>query len=76
VEPALKGKEKKSWVCSVAGYGQPTADNWKSYFVAYAEAIKARILKDFETWTDFGNGAISSLTQSPAGEFSFGYDDF
>ncbi len=76
VQPALKGKEKKSWVCSVAGYGQPTAENWKSYFVGYDEAIKKRILRDFETWADFGKGAMNPPAQSPSDEPAFGYDDF
>jgi hypothetical protein len=76
VQPELKGKEKKSWVCSVSSYGQPTAENWKSYFVGYDAVLKDRILQDFETWADFGKGAISSPTQSPAEDSAFGYDDF
>jgi hypothetical protein len=43
VQPELKGKEKKSWVCSVSSHGQPTAENWKSYFVGYDAALKERI---------------------------------
>jgi hypothetical protein len=76
VQPQLKGKEKKSWVCSVAGYGQPTAETWKSYFVGYEAGLKERILKEFETWADFGTGAMNAPAQSPAEASGFGYDDF
>ena len=55
VQPELKGDRKKSWACSVANYGSPTAENWRSYFVGYNELLKAKILAEFEKWESFGS---------------------
>lgn len=57
VQPELKGQTKKSWVCSVADYGVPTVENWKSFFIGYRPELKARILTQFDEWADFGNPA-------------------
>jgi hypothetical protein len=76
VQPELKGKEKKSWVCSVTSYGKPTAENWKSYFVGYDAEIKERILQDFDAWADFGKALIQPPTPSVPEEPEFGYDEF
>ncbi len=54
VQPELKGDKKKSWVCSVASYGSPTSENWRSYFVGYDEAVKAKILAEVDESKDFG----------------------
>jgi Family of unknown function (DUF5895) len=55
VQPELKGQTKKSWVCSVADYGVPTVENWKSFFIGYRPELKERILTQFDEWADFGN---------------------
>ncbi|KAM3090900.1 DUF5895 domain-containing protein [Phormidesmis sp. 146-12] len=55
VQPELKGKKAKSWVCSVADYGKPIAQNWQNFFVGYDETLKEKILSEFEEWADFGN---------------------
>ncbi|MBF2050785.1 MAG: hypothetical protein IGS54_26060 [Elainella sp. C42_A2020_010] len=55
VQPELKGQSKKSWVCSVADYGVPTIENWKSFFIGYRPELKERILTQFDEWADFGN---------------------
>ncbi len=55
VQPELKGKKAKSWVCSVADYGKPIAQNWQNFFVGYDEILKVKILTEFEEWVDFGN---------------------
>lgn len=55
VQPELKGQTKKSWVCSVADYGIPTVENWKSFFIGYRPELKEHILTQFDEWTDFGN---------------------
>jgi hypothetical protein len=57
VQPELKGQTKKSWVCSVADYGVPTVENWKSFFIGYRPELKERILTQFDEWADFGNPA-------------------
>ncbi len=54
VQPELKGKERKSWACSVVDYGVPTAENWRSYFVGYQPQLKEKILAAFEEWSEFG----------------------
>jgi hypothetical protein len=55
VQPELKGKKLKSWVCSIATYGQPTAQNWKNFFVGYNTELKDRLLTEFERWEGFGH---------------------
>lgn len=55
VQPELKGQTKKSWVCSVADYGVPTVENWKSFFIGYRPELKERILIQFDEWADFDN---------------------
>lgn len=55
VQPELKGQIKKSWVCSVADYGVPTLENWKSFFIGYRPELKEQILAEFDEWADFGN---------------------
>jgi hypothetical protein len=55
LQPELKGQTKKSWVCSVADYGVPTVENWKSFFIGYRPELKERILTQFDEWADFGN---------------------
>jgi hypothetical protein len=55
VQPELKGQTKKSWVCSVADYGVPTVETWKSFFIGYRPELKERILTQFDKWADFGN---------------------
>jgi hypothetical protein len=55
VQPELKGQTKKSWVCSVADYGVPTVENWKSFFIGYRSNLKEQILAAFDEWADFGN---------------------
>lgn len=55
LKPALKGRERKSWTCSVAEFGVPTAENWRLYFVGYDTPLKERILREFEEWKDFGS---------------------
>jgi hypothetical protein len=57
VQPELKGQTKKSWVCSVAEYGVPTVENWKSFFVGYKAELKERILAEVDQWAEFGNSA-------------------
>ncbi|MCU0548424.1 MAG: DUF5895 domain-containing protein [Leptolyngbya sp. Prado105] len=55
VQPELKGKKLKSWVCSIAHYGQPNAQNWKNFFVGYNVELKDRLLTEFEQWEGFGH---------------------
>lgn len=69
VQPELKGKKLKSWVCPIATYGQPTAQNWKNFFVGYNIELKDRLLTEFEQWEGFGqlydeNASRSSSQQS------------
>lgn len=45
VKPELKGDKKKSWACSVVGYGTPTVENWQAFFVGYQADLKERILE-------------------------------
>ena len=54
VQPELKGDKKKSWTCSVAGYGVPTIENWQAFFVGYQADLKERVLAEFEAWSSFG----------------------
>lgn len=72
LQPELKGRERKSWACSVAEFGVPTAENWRSYFVGYDAVFKERILREFEEWKDFGSverevEAQATRTQQSAG---------
>ena len=53
LKPALKGKQQQSWVCSVDAHGEPTPENWQSYFLGYDAAIKAKLLLDFDAHADF-----------------------
>lgn len=65
LQPELKGGEQKSWVCSVSAYGQPTHQDWTSYFVGYDAETKDRVLAEFDAWKDFGTfDAEASQTQS------------
>ena len=54
LQPTLKGKEQKSWVCSIREHGVPTAENWKAFFLGYDDGIKAQLLADFEAHANFG----------------------
>ena len=54
VQPELKGKKAKSWVCSIATYGQPTMQNWQKFFVGYDVGLKDKLLTEFEQWKGFG----------------------
>ena len=54
VQPALKGKEKKSWVCQVANVNHPTAEDWMEHFIGYDEASKLRVYEAFGLWANFG----------------------
>lgn len=73
VQPELKGKKLKSWVCSIAQYGQPTAQNWKNFFVGYNTELKDKLLTEFEQWEGFGqihdqtsSGSSESRSTAPA----------
>ena len=63
LQPVLKGKEKKSWVCSIQDHGMPTKSNWKAFFVGYDPDIKKKLLTEFEEYRDFGN--IQNSAQEP-----------
>jgi hypothetical protein len=54
VKPILKGKDKKSWVCSIAEMNHPMAETWTEFFVGYDEATKLKVYAAFEEWSDFG----------------------
>jgi Family of unknown function (DUF5895) len=54
VSPILKGRDKKSWVCGIAGVNHPTPENWLEWFVGYDEATKLRVYGVFADWADFG----------------------
>ena len=54
LQPTLKGREQKSWVCSILEHGIPTVENWKAFFLGYDNTIKHKLLADFEAHTDFG----------------------
>jgi Family of unknown function (DUF5895) len=54
VRPELKGREKKSWVCSIAAVNRPTPETWMAVFVGYDEATKLKVYGAFEDWVDFG----------------------
>lgn len=56
LHPILKGKEQKSWVCSVLEHGQPTADNWRHFFLGYDHNLKHKLLSDFDAHADFAQG--------------------
>jgi Family of unknown function (DUF5895) len=81
VQPELRGKERKSWTCAIASYGQLTVDNWKGYFVGYEEATKLKVYAALEEWAEFGSlerEAAMPAQQSPAAspsEPDYGYDD-
>jgi hypothetical protein len=70
VQPELKGQTKKSWVCSVADYGVPTIENWKSFFVGYKAELKERILAEVGQWAEFGNLARELEAQTERQSFS------
>jgi len=65
VQPELKGKKVKSWVCSIATYGQPTAQNWKHFFVGYNIELKDKLLAEFEQWKSFGHFYDETAPHSP-----------
>ncbi|MGG6268990.1 DUF5895 domain-containing protein [Leptolyngbya sp. AN03gr2] len=65
VQPELKGKKLKSWVCSIAQYGQPTVQNWKNFFVGYNTELKDKLLSEFEQWEGFGQIQDQSVERSP-----------
>lgn len=65
VQPELKGKKLKSWVCSIAHYGQPTVQNWKNFFVGYNAELKDKLLSEFEQWKGFGQIQDQSVERSP-----------
>jgi hypothetical protein len=54
VKPVLKGKDKKSWVCSIAAVNHPTAETWTEFFVGYDEVTKLKVYAAFDEWVDFG----------------------
>jgi len=84
VQPELKGRERKSWTCSVAEFGIPTAQNWRSYFVGYDKALKERLLREFEEWEGFGTvereveaqSVRSRQTETNAEHYQTDYADF
>lgn len=54
LQPELKGKKEKSWVCSITRHGIPTADNWTGFFLGGNSTIKTKLLAEFEAHADFG----------------------
>ena len=54
VQPVLKGREKKSWVCAIAEVNHPTAADWPTHFIGYDEANKMKVYTAFDDWVDFG----------------------
>ena len=54
VQTALKGKEKKSWVCAIAEVNHPTAADWLTHFIDYDEATKLKVYAAFDDWAEFG----------------------
>ncbi|BAU15927.1 hypothetical protein LEP3755_64930 (plasmid) [Leptolyngbya sp. NIES-3755] len=65
VQPELKGKKLKSWVCSIAHHGQPTAQNWQNFFVGYNKELKDKLLTEFEQWEGFGRIYDEAPSRSP-----------
>jgi hypothetical protein len=64
VQPVLKGKEKKSWVCAIADVNHPTADDWLTHFIGYDEATKLKVYAAFDDWADFGKPERELETQA------------
>ena len=54
VQPVLKGREKKSWVCAIADINHPTAADWTTHFIGYDEATKLKVYAAFDDWVEFG----------------------
>ncbi len=54
VQPVLKGREKKSWVCAIAEVNHPTTADWTNYFIGYDEATKLKVYAAFDDWVEFG----------------------
>jgi hypothetical protein len=82
VKHVLKGKEKQSWVCSIAETNHPTAETWTDFFVGYDEVTKLKVYVAFEEWSDFGlpehELVAQQRRQAPASddlptEFSYEY---
>lgn len=65
VQPELKGKKAKSWVCSITTYGKPTTQNWKNFFVGYNVELKDKLLAEFEQWEGFGHWQNEHAFSSP-----------
>ncbi len=54
VQPVLKGRDKKSWVCAIADVNHPTTADWPTHFIGYDEATKLKVYAAFDDWVDFG----------------------
>ncbi len=57
VQTVLKGKEKKSWVCTITEVNHPTAADWTTHFVGYDETTKLKVYAAFDDWAEFGQPA-------------------
>ena len=70
LQTLLKGKEQKSWVCSISEHGVPTSENWKGFFLGYDSAIKGKLLTKFDAHADFARANREADTSGSADDWA------